>query len=190
LLTVALEPRLIGRAATLPERRLCVTTVADLESTSLELQQPIGPFVAFVALDTRYLTGERLGELAKDLLEAGCVYMCSWGPDASRIHDMFDWLAVEAELAGRPYVEDVLMTSWHEQDSLDDALWFAVFAAFPPVGEARAVLAVCDTEWSDEIESRFLDSEQWRAQVLSAEEAEAPEKRVRAVVARLLGRKP
>jgi len=103
---------------------------------------------------------------------------------------MFDWLAVEAELAGRPYVEDVLMTSWHEQDSLDDALWFAVFAAFPPVGEARAVLAVCDTEWSDEIESRFLDSEQWRAQVLSAEEAEAPEKRVRAVVARLLGRKP
>ena len=30
----------------------------------------------------------------------------------------------------------------------------------PPEGEPRAVLVVCDTEWSDEIESRFLDSEQ------------------------------
>jgi hypothetical protein len=37
--------------------------------------------------------------------------MCSWGPDASRIEVAFDWLAVEAELAGRPYVEDVLMTT-------------------------------------------------------------------------------
>jgi len=58
----------------------------------------------------------------------------------------------------------------------------------PPEGEARAVLVLCDTEWSDEIESRFLDSEQG-AQVLSAEEAEVLEKRVRAVAARLLGRK-
>ena len=79
--------------------------------------------MAFVAVDTRQVADERLETFARDLLEQGCVHMCSWGPDASRIHDMFDWLAVEAELAGRPYVEDVLMTTWHERDSLDDVLW-------------------------------------------------------------------
>ena len=79
------------------------------------------------------------------------VCSCALGPDAGRIEVAFDWLAVEAELAGRPYVEDVLMTTSHERESLDDALWFAVFVAFPPEGEARAVLAVCDPEWSGEV---------------------------------------
>jgi hypothetical protein len=185
-----LEPRLIGRTARVDGRRLYLATATDLESMSLKLEEPIGQFVAFVALDTRRLSGERLAELAQELLDAGCVYMCSWGPDASRIHDVFDEKIVEAELAGRPYVEDLLMTAWHAEESLDDALWCAVFVAFPPEEEARAVLAVCDPEWSGEIESRFADSEQWNAQVLKAEGAAASRKLLRAVVAQLLGRKP
>jgi hypothetical protein len=82
------------------------------------------------------------------------------------------------------------MTTWHERESLDDALWFAVFTAFPPEGEAPAVLAVCDPEWSGEIESRFSNSEEWNAQVLRAETAVSGKKRIGSVVARLLGRKP
>lgn len=164
-----LETRLIGRTAA-PERLLYVARVASLESWPLTLEEPIGPFVGFIALDMSGVPDERLRAFAGDLLDKGCVYMCAWGPDASRIEVVFDLVAVEAELAGKPYVEDVLMTTSHEKESLDDALWFAVFAAFPSEGEARAVLAVCDNAWSDEIESRFADSERWNAEVLKAEE--------------------
>jgi hypothetical protein len=164
-----LEPRLVGRTAP-PERLLYVARVSDLENWPPTLEESIGPFVGFIAIDTSGLPDDRLRAFAVDLLAKGCVYMCAWGPDASRIEVVFDLVAVEAELAGKPYVDDVLMTTSHEEESLDDALWFAVFTAFPPEGEARAVLAVCDGAWSDEIESRFADSQRWNAEVLKAEE--------------------
>jgi hypothetical protein len=165
-----LEPRLVGRTEDAAGRLLYLASAQAADVQSLRLEQRIGPFVAFVALDTREASGERLRDLARDLLEDGCVYVCSWGPDASRVHDVFDEVIIEAEIAGRPYVEDRLMTSWHPEQSLDDALWFAVFAAFPPEGEAPAVLAVCDPEWSEAIESRFADSRKWNEQVLAAED--------------------
>jgi hypothetical protein len=164
-----LEPRLVGRTAP-PERLLYLAHVSDLESWPLTLAEPIGPFVGFIALDTSGLPDDRLRAFAVDLLAKGCVYMCAWGPDANRIEVVFDLVAGEAEAAGRPYVDDVLMTTSDEEESLDDALWFAVFTACPPKGEARAVLAVCDSAWSDEIESRLADSQEWNAKVLEAEE--------------------
>lgn len=136
----------------------------------MTLEEPIGPFVGFIAVDTSGVPDEPLRAFAGDLLDNGCVYMCAWGPDASRIEAVFDLVAVEAELAGKPYVDDVLMTTSHEDESLDDALWFAVFAAFPPEGEANAVLAVCNSASANEIESRFADAERWSAEVLRAEE--------------------
>jgi hypothetical protein len=165
-----LEPRLVGRTAA-PERLLYVARVSDLASWQpLTLEESIGPFIGFIAIDTSEVPGDALRAFAVDLLDNGCVYMCAWGPDASRIEVVFDLVAVEAEAAGTPYVEDVLMTTSHEEESLDDALWFAVFGAFPPEGEARAVLAVCDSAWSDEIEFRFADSQKWNAEVLKADE--------------------
>jgi hypothetical protein len=90
------------------------------------------------------------------------------------VETAFDLVAVEADLAGQPSVEDVVMTTSHDDESLDDALWFSLFTAFPPDVEARAVLAVSEETWASEIELRFADCKRWSADVLRADkEADA-----------------
>ena len=122
--------------------------------------EPAGPFVLVTAFDAKRLTDIELHEFARRLLDQGCVYSCSWGEDAGRIETAFDLVATEADLVREPYVNDVVITTSHEEESLDDALWFAVFTAYPPDVEVRTVLAISADKWAHEIESRLADCEQ------------------------------
>jgi hypothetical protein len=130
----------------------------------------VKPFVAFTALDARRLSDDELHVLARTLLDQGCVYACAWGPESARVETAFDVVAVQAELEGRPYVDDVVMTTSHADESLDSALWFSLFAAFPPDLEARAVVAIADDEWYEQIGRRLADRDQLNADVLAEEE--------------------
>jgi hypothetical protein len=91
------------------------------------------------------------------MLRSGCVYACSWGADAGRVEDAFDGVAMNAELAGKLFVDEVLMTTSHESESLDDALRFAVFDAWPAAG-ADAVGALCPAKHIADAETRLVDS--------------------------------
>jgi hypothetical protein len=164
-----IEIRLIGSSAA-PERDLYVGRVVRVDEWPAKLALLREPFVAFTALDARRLTNAQLGEFASKLLIQGCVYACAWGPDSGRVETAFDLAAVEANLAGQPFVADVVMTTSHEDESLDDALWFSVFTAFPPDVDARSVLAVSEETWASEIELRLADCERWSADVLRADE--------------------
>jgi hypothetical protein len=113
------------------------------------------------------LSNDDVGALATRLLDAGCLYSHSWGPDCERVHDIFDGVYVAAELRGEPYGE--VETIWHEHESLDDALWFAVHGTYVE-GGASALLAVSDDEWLTEIESRLADCDAWSDRLLAAEE--------------------
>ena len=84
----------------------------------------------------------------------------------------FDEAVVTAELAGQPYVEedDVVMTTSDDDESLDDALWFAVFTAYPPSYKDGGVLvAISEDTWAGEIESRLAYAEQWSTRLLEAD---------------------
>lgn len=160
--------RLIGKSPA-PGRQLYVARLSKLDDWPARFDEPVRPFVVFTALDAKRLTDVELREFARMLLDQGCVYTCTWGKDAGRVENAFDLVATDAGLAGRPYVEDVVMTTSHEDESLDDALWFAVFAAYPPDVEAQAVLVISEDKWAGEIESRLADSERWSARVVEAE---------------------
>jgi hypothetical protein len=153
-------------------RQLYLAQLTRLEDWPTELEEPAKPFVVFTAFDAKHLTDDKLLRFARQLLGQGCVYACSWGPEALRLHNAFDDAAINAELAGQPYVDedDVVMTTSHEDESLDDALWFAVFTAYPAYDEVAAVLAISEPTWACEIESRLADAEQWSARLLEAEE--------------------
>lgn len=93
-------------------------------------------FGLFICLDARPITTDRLQRFARQLVEQGAGFVCAWGPDCERVHDAFD--------AASPYApgdDGVLMTTWHEKDTLEDALHFLVWAAEPDGRFARA----CDT---------------------------------------------
>jgi hypothetical protein len=165
------EVRVVGRAL---ERDLCVAELADGQRAELELPSSLKPFVLFTAFDASSLTDDQLGSFATSMLEAGCAYVCAWGVDARRVEDAFDWVAVNAELAGKPFVEEVMMTTSHESESLDDALWFAVFTAWPAAGEAHAVVALCTAEHFAEVETRLADSKRWSDEILQRDEGSQP----------------
>jgi hypothetical protein len=117
-------------------------------------------FVAFLALDATGVGDEPIGQLARKLLAQGVAYVCAWGPECDRVHDIFD-----DELAAQGLVDedDVLVaTSWHADDTLDEALWFALFAASPKeelveTGGSVLALVVAREDWAEHVRRRFAD---------------------------------
>jgi hypothetical protein len=124
---------------------------------------PIGRFVAFTALDARGISSTELRRLAAGLLDRGCVYSCSWGPEARYVEQAFDNEAIERG----PQWDDV-MTTGSETDSLDDALWYAVWSAWPMDDVAAdAVVIVTGEEWAEEILARLSRLEAWSDEVVA-----------------------
>jgi hypothetical protein len=85
-------------------------------------------FGLFIAIDANGVTDDSILQGAKKLLSQGLACLCAWGPDCERVHDLFDVAAreINSELSD----DDVIMTSWHSGESLEEALWFFVHAAF------------------------------------------------------------
>jgi hypothetical protein len=115
-------------------------------------------FGLFLALDAREIDSKRLGEPAARLLKRGLAYLCAWGPDCELVHDIFDEEDVARDL-GRD-THDVIMTTWHKDESLEEALWFFVHSAFPADGYVRdctdwVIAPIANPGWEQEIREKI-----------------------------------
>jgi hypothetical protein len=158
------EPLCISRAG-FQDEGAHVLYLLSAESSSLVLLTPIETgtkhFSCFVAWDARFASTQDISSLARHLLDMGCVYFCCWGPDCERVHDIID----EEYLGDGTSINDdesTIMTSWHDKEPLDEALWFALNAAFPDdrfFEDARALIAICigSPAWSSRIAQAFAD---------------------------------
>jgi hypothetical protein len=119
-----------------------------------ELAVPHGSrFVCLLAWDATGFDDDLITGVARTLLEAGCVYACFWGLDCRRVHDLFDRVAWTLPMPG-PH--DVIMTTWHQRDSLREAVWFALNTAHPTVGfsegwERVLLITVGSSAWASEV---------------------------------------
>ena|ERR1700736_6744226 len=97
--------------------------VAELPSfQALEnCEFPAKPLAIFIAADSREVSTDEIARIAERLLQQGVRYVCVWGPDCERVHDIFDEMYVGK--GDEPYKFD-LMTTWHKNDSIGEALWF------------------------------------------------------------------
>jgi len=80
----------------------------------------------------------------RKLIGTGGVYFCTWGTGCERLHDLIDEEWVGDGLT--PQTDDTLMTTWHDDESLADAIWFAMYNAFPIdtyFDGCRSVVAIC-----------------------------------------------
>ena len=57
------------------------------------------------------------------------------------------------------------MTSWHDDEPLDEALWFAVFVAYNDPG-VESVVAITSQDYAEHVERRFADVEQLNRDVV------------------------
>ena len=84
-----------------------------------------------------------------------------WGPDCERVHDIID----EAVVSRNPGEtdEDVIMTTWHEDETIEEALWFAVNSAFPAGAYEQTcktfvTIAVGSQDWGSQIAKKLSKS--------------------------------
>jgi hypothetical protein len=90
---------------------------------------------AIIALDIK---------TARAWVDAGARYVCAWGPDSEQIHESFDYAGFLPE-----YGQEVeLMTTAHEDESIEEALWFAFNCAksVEPDQALDVVVIVVDSE--------------------------------------------
>jgi hypothetical protein len=99
------------------------------------LYLPSRRFRLFVAADLSSSAAATLAEFAHSALTRGMVYLCAWGPDCERLHDAVDEILVVDSLGQRLFVgpgeKDTIMTTWHEGETLDEALEFFINWSLP-----------------------------------------------------------
>ena len=136
------------------KRQLFSLALPDLPSLPDSLSLPSRHFIAFLAADASEIDAKVLAEFSRRLIRAGCVYFCAWGGDCERVHDVFDGECLN--------IDPVIMTTWHSDDSLDEALWFFLRSAFPDDGYAATTqsalaISVGRHDWDEHIRTRLAD---------------------------------
>jgi hypothetical protein len=111
-----------------PEKVFYLCPADSIENLRDKTSCSTANFGLFVAMNATGVADDSILQGAKKLLSKGLACLCTWGPDCERVHDLFDIAArdVNSELSG----DDVIMTTWHSSESMEDALWFFVHSAF------------------------------------------------------------
>lgn len=118
-------------------------------------------FTCFCAMDARGTDTRTIANFCSILLSLGCAYFCTWGPDCERVHDIMDRQVI-GENPPDTYLGCV-MTTWHENDSLEEALNFFLTCTepvedFAPAGcGAALIISIGSKDWPASIE-RYVKS--------------------------------
>jgi len=121
-----------------------------------DLLNQIGPaskyFGLLLAIDARGLDASPIFGVATELLARGLVYLCAWGPDCERVHDIFDEAIIGREMDG------TVMTTWHSKEPFKEALWFFVHSAFATESYEHdckdwVIATIGNPEWEQEARS-------------------------------------
>lgn len=75
------------------------------------------------------------------IVDCGCLYMMAWGKDSSAWDDSVDWASLEKFDFEDGPLESFVMTTWHENESLDEVFRFSkTHAEHPTVELMQAVI--------------------------------------------------
>jgi hypothetical protein len=132
-------------------RDLFLLELQSWEDWPRHLELPSEHFCLLVAGNGRGVDPAAIAAFASGALAAGCVYACAWGPGCKIVHDTFDAKASEIEREGF-----VIMTTWHEDEGLEEGLTFLGRDALPddhwiPSCRASIVAVVSNERWAAEV---------------------------------------
>lgn len=123
--------------------------------------------ILLIAADANGISTELISTIAKRYISAGLIYVCIWGPDCSRVHDIFDMSCAE----NGSNETSVLMTTWHDNESLDEAIWFFLNCAFPLDHQTEktsfVAITVGNTAWAQNIEKALADLPAFSERILT-----------------------
>lgn len=79
-------------------------------------------------------------EVARLLAASGCRYLLAWGEDCQAWHDAVDDAVDEATGYEEPSDEQRLISTWHDDEDLDEVFWFARHRASHPARLSRTLI--------------------------------------------------
>lgn len=117
-----------------------------------QIALPPPPFIMLIAADARAVPLDVVGRIAARLIAAGLVVVSTWGEDCERVHDLFD-----EEYIGDGTTERAseLVTLWHDDEPLEDAVEFFALSGASLAGKAVSLLAIAvgNEDWAATIEA-------------------------------------
>lgn len=154
------EPRLLGRDEEFG-RDLFLLELVDPGELPSKLNLPSRHFACLLVMDARSVSDAAIQQLAESLALSGLANLCTWGPDCERVHDISDRTFLDKGL--QPQTDDdVIITSWHDRQSLEDALQFFLYNSEPTecysssCGTGMAI-TIGSREWRSIIEEALSD---------------------------------
>lgn len=96
-------------------------------------------------------------EVSRWLVSSGCRYMLAWGKDCSSWDDTVDEANLERFDYGDISDEETVVTTWHEDDDLEEVFWFSKNRAKHPVLDLNDTLLIHigDVEKREEFEELY-----------------------------------
>lgn len=90
-----------------------------------KISLPSRHFGVLLLCDGNAIPDSTVVNLASRMLSQGLAYLCAWGPDCERIHDLFDEAIIENpnDLIKS---DSVIMTTSHDEP-LEDAVWYFLY---------------------------------------------------------------
>nr|WP_242447436.1 hypothetical protein [Aurantiacibacter aquimixticola] len=76
-----------------------------------------------------------MSHIATWLVDAGALYVITWGIACEDWHDAVDWALLKIFDYGPIPDEKHIMTTWHSNEPVEEAFWFAGHSAFHPTEE-------------------------------------------------------
>ena len=113
------------------------------------------PFRAVIVLDDNYVSDWQ-GIVSQWLVDSGCLYMMAWGPDCSSWDGSVDYAQIQKYLPDEAPDEEFVLTTWHEDERLEEVFWYAQFCAHDPYDKIKHTLLVHVGEANREAEFRAL----------------------------------
>jgi hypothetical protein len=131
-----------------------------------------------LACDADELSIKVLGKWSNKLIDSGLAYLCTWGKDCERVHDIFDETVVGREVFDKEAIPPII-TTWHADQSLEEALWFALNTTFPvpeyeETCKSLLIVAVKEAEWDEYLRLRLSDVNTFIEMVLQKDTTNNP----------------
>ena len=142
--------------APLPSIR--VLSLATIEQLPENIRSGKEHFTLLLAWDAPTADNTQLREWMRPLVNGGLVYFCAWGDRCEAVHDAVDWCDIEKNGARSDFV---IMTTWHKDESLEEACWFFKELALPnETGDIqsfdRFAIAINNTQWAEKMKEYFF----------------------------------
>lgn len=139
-----------------PNRQYRLGTVPTLEGVPVSLESCSPHFILLLAIDATPIEDERILSIAKTLLSRGLAGISVWGPDCSRVHDLFDIERDPNETDGR-----VVVTTWHDDEPLAEAVCYFDLCAYPSSEFEQdcsdwVAIAVGNKQWQEDIRTALI----------------------------------